>query len=83
MHDWWPLIVVAIGVGKLAGGGRRRRSGLWLIFVGLWLLANTHRFFGLTWNSSWPILVIGFGVMLTLGALYGESGKEEEVSGGE
>ena len=86
VRDWWPLIVVAIGVGKLVGGsGRRRRGGLWLVFVGLWLLANTNHYFGLDWHNSWPIMLIGGGVMMTLGALYGDSCKREtsEVSHGE
>jgi hypothetical protein len=75
IREWWPLIVVAVGVGKLvgAGSGRGRRGGLWMLFVGLWLLANANHYLGLDWHNSWPILVIGGGVMMTLGALYGDS----------
>jgi hypothetical protein len=79
--SWWPLIVVAMGVGKLVGGGsgRRRRGGLWLLFVGVWLLANTNHYLGLTWQNSWPIMLIGFGVMLTLGAVFGDRCGREEM----
>lgn len=71
MRHWWPLIVVAIGVGKLIGGGAERRGGgLWLLFVGAWLLANTNRWFGLHWGNSWPVMIIGVGLMLTWRALF-------------
>jgi hypothetical protein len=71
IREWWPLMVVAIGLAKLVSGpAKRRRDGLWLLFVGAWLLANTQHFFGLSWQNSWPVMVIGLGVMLTLGALF-------------
>lgn len=78
---WWPLFVVAIGLAKLIGGGsgRRRRGGLWLIFVGLWLLANTNHYWGLDWHNSWPIMVIGFGTMLVFGALSDDRSAGEAV----
>ena len=84
IRDWWPLIVVALGVGKLvsSGGGQRRRGGVWLVFIGLWLLANTNHYFGLDWHNSWPIVLIGSGVMITVNALLGES-RAKEVSDGE
>jgi hypothetical protein len=84
IRDWWPLIVVALGVGKLvsSGGGRRRRGGVWLVFIGLWLLANTNHYFGLDWHNSWPIVLIGSGVMITFNALSGDS-RAREVSDGE
>ena len=89
IRDWWPLIVVAIGAAKLIGGdAERRRGGLWLLFVGGWLLANTNHFFGLDWGNSWPVMVIGVGVMLTFGALFpvrkrdGEAPRAEETGDG-
>lgn len=79
LRHWWPLIVVAIGVGKLLGGDERRGGGLWLIFVGSWLLANTNHWFGLTWRNSWPVMIIGVGVMLTGKALLERRGEGSEV----
>jgi hypothetical protein len=82
--DWWPLIVVAMGLGKLvSGGAKRRRDGLWLLFVGGWLLANTQHLFGLNWQNSWPVMVIGLGMLLSLGALFpvGRRGCAEADNG--
>ncbi len=83
LRSWWPLIVIAIAVGKLLGGdGGRRGNALWLLFVGVWLLVNTQHLFGLTWHDSWPILLIGFGVMLTGRALLARRGADQEVGDG-
>jgi hypothetical protein len=84
LRGWWPLIVIAIAVGKLIGAdtGERRGGGLWLLFVGAWLLANTQHVFGLRWHTSWPILIIGLGVMMTVKALYSKPAESPEVGDG-
>ncbi|GJQ21093.1 MAG: hypothetical protein HBSIN02_14480 [Bacteroidia bacterium] len=67
-HAWshWPLILAAIGVGHFLSADRRRErgSGLWWIFIGLWLEVSVHRFWGLGFRESWPILLIAFGVSM-------------------
>ncbi len=37
---WWPLILVFLGLSKFfaAGDFRERRSGFWLMAIGVWLL---------------------------------------------
>ena len=40
------------------------RSGVWLILVGLWGLVNEWRLFGLTYGTSWPLLVMASGAMM-------------------
>ena len=64
-QNYWPLIVVAVGVSTLFHRGKAW-SGLWLIAVGAWLQAVTLNLFGLTYGSSWPLLliVIGGGMVL-------------------
>jgi len=59
-RDFWPLIIVVIGVSKLV---RRRSvwSGLWMITVGAWLQAVTLHLYGLTYESSWPLLLVVLG----------------------
>lgn len=69
----WGLAPLLIGLAHLtdpAGTGRgRRRSGAWLIYLGCWGLANEFHLFGLSYDSSWPLLVIGVGLLIAWGAL--------------
>ncbi len=72
----WPFAMVAIAAVKLANAGSwpERRSALWLMMVGAWLLLNTLDLFGLSWATSWPLLVIGVGVLMVMDSL-GQRGQ--------
>lgn len=71
-----PLVLISIGVTTLlsdgdkggACGGKRRDSlgGLWMIGLGAWLMASQTHLFGLTFGTSWPLLVILTGVMIVI-----------------
>ncbi len=69
--QWWPLVLVAIGTGRLvtAGNHEERRSGVTLILIGGWLLVNFLDLFGLGWRNSWPLLIIIAGGMMVWKAL--------------
>jgi len=56
----WPLFVVGAGAWQLinAKKARKRRAGLWIALVGIWLLVNSLQLFGLFWHNSWPVLMI-------------------------
>jgi hypothetical protein len=57
---YWPLFIVLVGLSKLV----HRRSlwaGLWMIAVGSWLQAVTLHLYGLTYSSSWPLLLVILG----------------------
>jgi hypothetical protein len=49
---------------------RRRRGGrtggIWLIGVGVWMLISQTHLFGLTFHSSWPILLVMAGVIMVI-----------------
>jgi hypothetical protein len=58
--------------GTTCRGRRGRRSptsGLWLIGVGAWMLASQSHIFGLSFDTSWPLLVIMGGVLLVVRGL--------------
>ena len=44
--------------------GRRhsRRSGLWLLAIGVWGTVSEFQLFGLGYSISWPLLVIAAGI---------------------
>ena len=64
----WPLIIVMVGLTKLFSH-ERVWGGLWLIVVGSWLQITHLRMFGLSYGSSWPLLLIALGGGLMLRAL--------------
>lgn len=71
---WWPLILVAIGAGKLvtAADSDEVRGGAWLLLVGTWLLINVQGWFGLSWHNSWPLMIMAAGLMIAWGGWCGD-----------
>jgi len=71
VRDWWPMIIVTLGVVRLFRGWRFW-SGAWLIALGVWLEAVQLHWYGLTIDNSWPLLLIFIGAAMTLRA-FGDS----------
>ena len=61
----WPLVVVGAGVAHMVSATKpkKRRAGLWIALVGVWLLVNSFQLFGLFWHNSWPVLMILLGLL--------------------
>jgi hypothetical protein len=66
---YWPLLLVAFGCVRLfdpptrRNGARRSRwTGVWFIYLGFWGLVSEFHVFGLDYNSSWPLLIVGAGL---------------------
>lgn len=68
LWHYWPLILVVVGLNKVIGYPTARdfTSGLWTMFIGLWLFANIEHMFGLTFRNSWPYVIIGWGVTMII-----------------
>lgn len=64
----WPLAIVAFGVSKLLDPARRR-GGIWITAVGLWLLVGTLELWNLGIGDSWPLLLVFAGAGIVLEAL--------------
>src|SRR5262245_35835943 len=41
-------------------------SGLWFIGIGAWMMVSELRMFGLTYGTSWPLIIVLSGVMMVL-----------------
>ena|SRR5512134_672905 len=72
---WWPFILLTIGAVKFfapsASGSGSRRPGAWLLFIGVWGLVNEFHLFGLDYGTSWPLMIVGVGVMIVWRAFEG------------
>ncbi|MFH1842386.1 MAG: DUF5668 domain-containing protein [bacterium] len=68
--DWWPLIIVALGISQaVSSRDRSCFSNYMLIIVGLVLLAVTRGWF--RWRiigDLWPLILIGMGVKFLIDA---------------
>ncbi|HEX9162970.1 MAG TPA: DUF5668 domain-containing protein [Thermoanaerobaculia bacterium] len=67
IRDFWPMIIISLGVAKLFSG--RFWAGFVHIGVGAWLQACQLRLFGLTYGNSWPLLLVFMGAAITLRAI--------------
>ena len=56
VRNFWALIPGAFGLWKVIQG--RIWSGLWLMVISAWLLLSHLRLFGMSYRSSWPLLLI-------------------------
>ena len=75
----WPLIFIAMGVGKLVSAEtmRERTGAIWWIFIGAWLYVSVLRLFGFGFHDSWPILLVGVGVSMVFKSLYRNTPRKE------
>lgn len=65
---YWPLAIAALGLGKMLfyPDARQFCSGVWLVFLGLWLFAVLEHMFGVTIRNSWPIVFVAGGINMVL-----------------
>lgn len=73
---YWPMIVVLVGIPKLFSR-ETVWSGMWLITVGVWLQISHLELWGLSYGTSWPLLLIGLGGGMIVRALIDPSPKRE------
>ncbi len=69
------FVLIVIGAMQMAGARdcvRRGRPfrGLWPILVGAWLIVNAVHLWGLTYETSWPLLVVTLGVLMVLREMF-------------
>lgn len=61
---YWPLLLVALGLGRLLTPSEGRRGGIWYLTAGLLLLAASLGLAPL--RDSWPIFVVVLGASMML-----------------
>lgn len=64
LHEWWPLMVVGVGVVRLATARSPKSvgSGTTLALMGVWFLIASNQWRGLEWHTSWPLSLVAIGV---------------------
>ena len=80
LSQWWPLVLIAIGLAKLAGG-TEHRTGAWLFLgVGGWLLISAIA--SIAVGDTWPLLLLVWGGATVWRALgqHAEIGEHSHVN---
>jgi len=64
LHTWWPLLVIAVGLGSVlcARDPRGIGSGVTTMCIGGWLMIAVTGWFGLGWSRSWPLALVAAGL---------------------
>ncbi|MDD8018765.1 MAG: DUF5668 domain-containing protein [Bacteroidota bacterium] len=63
---YWPLIFTLVGAVSIANALNAKEfgSGLWWIFFGIWLYVSINHLFGLSFEDTWPALLIAWGASI-------------------
>lgn len=82
---WWPLFVIAAGVGSIlcCYDPRTLGSGVTTTGIGVWLLVAANDWYGLGWARSWPLVLVAIGLgtlARALAALWWPRGEDEHVA---
>jgi hypothetical protein len=71
------FILIGLGIAGMLGNWRSCAnrdgspfSGVWLMLVGVWLVVNSLQLFGLTYQTSWPLLIVAAGTVIVLRELF-------------
>ena len=64
MRTWWPVFVIAMGVGSLfsARSPHKLGSAVSTLGFGAWLLIAANDWWGLGWSRSWPLALVAAGL---------------------
>lgn len=63
-RDWWPLVIVLVGVGQLVAARSPKQvgDGVSTLLFGTWCYIATNAIWGLTWRRSWPLALVAIGM---------------------
>lgn len=82
------IILIMFGVIGLvtnwrACDGRRSNplGGIWMIFIGTWLIGNATHAFGMSYEHSWPLLIVAGGIIIVLKELVPRLREESRRQG--
>ncbi|MCK4835157.1 MAG: hypothetical protein KAT17_00885 [Candidatus Aminicenantes bacterium] len=86
LSEWWPLILILIGLIHLISGRKLFNTGAWiLIFLGIIFLLTTNNY--LEWEEIWrywPVILIIIGISIIAqrhGKHIPRSSSEDEIDG--
>lgn len=82
IRQYWPGIIAIVGAGQLlaARDAAQAAKGAFLIFLACWLYVSIQRLWGLSFQNSWPMILIAVGLTHIVSGLSAKSEKRTEES---
>jgi len=86
LFDWiswrpiWPAVFMIVGLIWIVAPSNPRQVGSGLLFVmlGLWFYACIKHWYGLTYRTGWPLLLIASGLDTVVVALLDRASRDKE-----
>ena len=80
---FWPLLLALFGLNRIINAGKASHliKGCFEIFLAFWVYACLERLWGWSFGSSWPVLLIAFGLATIAGGLNKFNRNASEDSG--
>jgi hypothetical protein len=78
---YWPLVISLSGLVDILSASKFKHitNGFFEMVLGVWLYASIENLWGLTFGTSWPILLIAYGASIAAEGVanhFGNSKKE-------
>ncbi len=64
----WPLFIALLGINKMVSADNTAQfvHGTFQVVLAFWLYASLEHLWGWSFRTSWPVLLIGFGLSIVL-----------------
>ncbi len=64
----WPVFIALTGINKMVSAEKNSQfvHGAFRVVLAFWLYASLEHLWGWSFRTSWPLLLIGFGLSIVL-----------------
>jgi hypothetical protein len=75
---FWPALVALFGLGHMVGARHPSEAirGLLLVGLAFWLYASIEHLWGWSFRTTWPFILIGFGLARILDSAFWLSDRQ-------
>lgn len=76
---YWPLVLIAVGLGKIIDPKSESGVGLVEVVAGLTFLAINFRLLGLNYRNAWPLVIVFVGLSIVVKSLTERNASSSKI----